>query len=82
MADRRRILTRDEVVARLEAAIASQGGLGRFCRRHALSETFVSNVRYGRKAPTETVLKVLGLEKSATTYVHTYELDDAAEVVS
>lgn len=78
----RRIVTRDEVLERLEAAIEAQGGLRRFVRRHALSESNISNVRSGRRAPPDSVLRLLGLEQSAVTYVHTYEIAAAEEVVS
>jgi hypothetical protein len=82
MALRRRILTRDEVLARLESAIEAHGGLRRFCRRHALGEANISNVRSARRSPPDAVLKLLGLEKQEVTYAHTYELVDDAEVVS
>lgn len=82
MALRRRILTRDEVLARLESAIEAHGGLRRFCRRHALGESYISNVRSGRRSPPDNLLRVLGLEQSAVTYVHTYEIAGTEEVVS
>ena len=55
----RRILTREEVLDRLEAAIEAQGGLRRFCRRHALGESYVSNIRSGRRAPPDSVLRAV-----------------------
>lgn len=59
-------MDRTAVLGRLRAAIATVGTAAEFCRKHSVSEAYVSEVLSGSKPPADKILAALGLERVVT----------------
>jgi DNA-binding transcriptional regulator YdaS (Cro superfamily) len=57
------MLTEQDVVSRLRAAIVEAGGQRAFARRHGFTPAYVNDMLRGRRAVAEKVLDALGIER-------------------
>jgi hypothetical protein len=62
------ILSREQVLARLETRVRAAGGPVAFARRHALSHAYVGDVLATRRGPGPGILRALGLRPVETSY--------------
>jgi len=69
MARRALPLREGDVIERLRAACKSVGGQTAWARTQGLSVPYVNDVYRGRKAPGDAILRGLGLQRAAPTYV-------------
>ena len=56
-------LTRDQVQARLVAAIRAAGGQAAWAAAAGISAAYVSDVLHGRRAPGSSIQRALGIER-------------------
>lgn len=59
------MLTEQEVMARLRAAVAAAGSQKAYAEQIGVSQTYLSDVLTGNRAPGEKILTSLGLEAVA-----------------
>lgn len=57
------MLTEQEVVARLRAAIDTAGSQAAFARRHGISNQYVSDALRGRRELGQKILEAIGVER-------------------
>ena len=64
------MLTEQEVIERLQAAIVAAGGQRKFAKAHALTVAYVHDVIHGRRALADRILATIGVER---TIIHRVE---------
>lgn len=56
-------MTEQEVMEKFKAAIAEAGGQRAFARQHGVTAGYISDVFHGRRALTDTLLRIIKIKR-------------------
>lgn len=70
------MLTEQDVIARLRAAIDAAGGQRKFAEAHGLTPGYVNDVVHGKRALADRILATIGIERKVTYEVVYQERSD------
>jgi hypothetical protein len=63
-----KIITLDQLLARLAAAIKAAGGQSKWAARHGFDQSFINNVLARRRLPSKKVCEILGYQQIKSSY--------------
>lgn len=66
------MLTEQDVMRRLQAAIAAAGGQRQFAKAHGFTAGYINDVLHGKRALADRILSTIGVERSIV-YRVTYQ---------
>lgn len=76
------MLTEQEVMDRLQAAVAAAGGQRRFAEACGLTPAYINDVMHGRRALADRILAALGIRRTITYQVVYQEKDTEQDTIA